>query len=212
MFLNKILAIHQGIFYWKIHSKLNITGVEMHLDGIQQNIKIVLLTFLLFTTILKLHAQSNHELHIYKEGVFVGYRHFDKEKIEPMFPFGFGLSYTSFEFSDLKLKKDSMTIDDSLSVSVTVKNMGKIAGDEIVQLYISDKEASVEREHKSLKGFARVNLKGGESKTVTMKIDKSALSFYDVDSKSWVAESGEFEVLVGSSSRDIHLKRDFELK
>ncbi|MCK5455594.1 MAG: glycoside hydrolase family 3 C-terminal domain-containing protein, partial [Melioribacteraceae bacterium] len=131
---------------------------------------------------------------IYSEGIFVGYRHFDKENIEPLFPFGFGLSYTTFEFSDLKLSKESMTESDSLFVEVTITNSGKIDGDEIVQLYISDKESSVEREAKSLKGFARVSLEAGESKTVTMKIDKSALSFYNVDSKSWVVEPGEFEV------------------
>ena len=94
-------------------------------------------------------------------------------------------------------------------LELTVKNTGEVEGDEIVQLYISDKEASVEREVKSLKGFARVSLKPGESKTVSMKIDRSALSFYDVDSKSWVVEPGEFEVLVGNSSRNIFLKNSF---
>ncbi|MCK5457358.1 MAG: glycoside hydrolase family 3 C-terminal domain-containing protein, partial [Melioribacteraceae bacterium] len=124
----------------------------------------------------------------YTEGIFVGYRHYDKNNIEPLFPFGFGLSYTTFEFSDLKLSKTSMNKEDEFTVEVTVKNTGKVDGDEIVQLYISDEEASVEREVKSLKGFKRVSLKAGESKTVSMKIDKSALSFYDVDSKSWVVE------------------------
>ena len=152
------------------------------------------------------------EFAYYDEGIFVGYRHFDKENIEPLFPFGYGLSYTTFEFSDLKLSKDSMTESDSLFVKVTITNTGKIDGDEIVQLYISDKESSVEREVKSLKGFTRVSLKAGESKNVTMKIDKSALSFYDVDSKSWVVEPGEFEVLVGNSSRNILLKKIFEFK
>lgn len=147
---------------------------------------------------------------IYKEGIFVGYRHFDKENIEPLFPFGFGLSYTTFEFSNLKLSKTSMSKDDELTIEVTVKNTGKVTGDEIVQLYISDKEASVEREVKSLKGFKRVSLKAGESKTVSMSIDKSALSFYDVDSKSWVVEPGEFEVLIGNSSRNILLSQKFK--
>ena len=105
-----------------------------------------------------------------------------------------------------------MAESDSLFVEVTVTNSGKVAGDEVVQMYISDKESSVEREVKSLKGFKRVSLKPGESKKVSLKIDKSALAFYDVDSRSWVAEPGEFEVLVGSSSRDIRLKDDFELK
>lgn len=110
------------------------------------------------------------------------------------------------------ISKEKMTESDSLFVEVIVTNTGKVYGDEVVQLYIHDIEASVEREPKSLKGFKRVSLKAGESKTVSMKIDKSALSFYDVDSKAWVAESGEFEVLIGASSRDIRLKSDFELK
>jgi len=87
-----------------------------------------------------------------------------------------------------------------------------IDGDEIVQLYIHDKKASVEREVKALKGFQRVSLKSGESKTVTMKIDKSALSFYDVKAKKWVAEKGEFEIIIGASSKDIRIKDNFELK
>ena len=99
-----------------------------------------------------------------------------------------------------------------LGGSIKPTNSGKVAGDEVVQMYISDKEASVKREVKSLKGFTRVSLKAGESKTVSMKIDKSALSFYDVDSKSWVVESGEFEVLVGNSSRNILLKKTFNFK
>jgi len=112
----------------------------------------------------------------------------------------------------LKLSKILMNKEDELTVEVTIKNSGKVDGDEIIQLYISDKEASVEREVKSLKGFKRVSLKAGESKTVSLKIDKSALSFYDVDSKSWVVESGEFEVLVGNSSRNILLKDTFKVK
>ena len=147
----------------------------------------------------------------YTEGIFVGYRHYDKNNIKPLFPFGFGLSYTTFEFSDLKLSKTSMNKEDELEVEVTIKNTGKVDGDEIVQLYISDKEASVKREVKSLKGFTRVSLKAGESKTVSLKIDKSALSFYDVKSKSWVVEPGEFEVLVGNSSRNILLNDTFKV-
>lgn len=151
------------------------------------------------------------EVAYYTEGIFVGYRWYDKKNIEPLFPFGYGLSYTTFEFSDLKLSKKSMTENDTLIIKATIKNTGKIAGEEVVQLYISDKKASVEREVKSLKGFKRVSLKPNESKTVTMKIDKSALSFYDVDSKSWVVEPGEFEVLVGNSSRNILLKDTFTI-
>ena len=153
----------------------------------------------------KLHAN-------YSEGIFVGYRWYDKKNIAPLFPFGFGLSYTTFEFSGLKLSKTSMNKEDSLTVELTVKNTGNVKGDEIVQLYIGDKNASVEREVKSLKGFHRVSLKAGESKTITMKIDKSALSFYDINAKRWVVEPGEFEVLVGNSSRNILLKKTFTIK
>ncbi|MEN8122746.1 MAG: glycoside hydrolase family 3 C-terminal domain-containing protein [Bacteroidota bacterium] len=152
------------------------------------------------------------EVAYYKEGIFVGYRHYDKENIEPLFPFGFGLSYTTFEYSDLKLSSEEITQNDTLEISVMVKNSGEKDGDEVVQLYISDKAASVEREVKSLKGFKRVSLKAGESKEVTFKIDKSHLSFYDVDSKKWVAEPGEFEILIGASSKDIRLKEIFILK
>jgi len=105
-----------------------------------------------------------------------------------------------------------MKQDGQIEVSLNVKNTGKMTGDEVVQLYISDKKASVDREVKSLKGFQRVSLKAGESKTVTMKIDKSALAFYDVKAKKWIAEPGEFEVMIGASSRDIRLKDEFELK
>jgi len=149
---------------------------------------------------------------IYKEGIFVGYRWFDKKNIEPLFPFGFGLSYTTFKFSDLKLSSKTMKQEGEMEISLKVKNTGKMDGDEVVQLYIRDKKASVEREVKALKGFARVSLKTGESKTVNMKIDKSALSFYDVKAKKWVAEPGMFEVLIGASSRDIRLRGEFELK
>ncbi len=152
------------------------------------------------------------EVAYYNEGIFVGYRWYDKKNIDPLFPFGYGLSYTTFEFSNLKLDKSSMSQDDVLTVSVTVKNTGKITGYEVVQLYISDKKASIEREVKSLKGFKRVSLNPGESKTISMKIDKSALAFYDVDSRSWVIEPGEFEVLLGNSSRNILVKDAFTIK
>ena len=152
------------------------------------------------------------EVAVYKEGIFVGYRHFDKFNIEPLFPFGYGLSYTTFEYSDFNLSTKTINTEGEIEISLNVKNIGEMIGDEIVQLYISDKEASVEREVKSLKGFKRVSLNPGESKMISMKVDKSALSFYDVDSKLWVAEPGEFEVLVGNSSRNILLKDTFIIK
>jgi len=147
----------------------------------------------------------------YTEGIFVGYRGYDKNNIEPHFPFGYGLSYTTFKYTNLKLSSEKISKDDELIVSVTVTNTGAVDGDEIVQLYMSDLKSSVEREMKVLKGFKRVMLKAGESKTVSFKIDKDALSFYNVKSKSWIAESGKFEVLIGASSRDIRLQKSFIL-
>jgi beta-glucosidase len=148
----------------------------------------------------------------YREGIFVGYRHFDRENIDPLFPFGFGLSYTAFEYSDIKVDKPVIDQNDTLTVSLRVKNTGRMDGDEIVQLYLHDPVASVEREVKSLKGFERVSLKAGESREVRFKIDKNDLSFYDTPLKRWVAEPGQFDVLIGSSSRDIRLTQHFLLK
>jgi len=148
----------------------------------------------------------------YSEGIFMGYRHFDKHEIEPLYEFGYGLSYTIFEYSDLELSSVDMKATDSIKVMFMVKNTGNVDGDEIVQLYISDKKASVERELKSLKGFERVSLKAGESKEVSFSIDKSALSFYDVKNRQWKAENGVFEVLIGASSREIKLREKFKLK
>jgi len=152
------------------------------------------------------------EIANYNEGIYVGYRWYDKKNIEPLFPFGYGLSYTTFEYSDLKLSAKSMKQDGEIEISLNVKNTGKMASDEVVQLYIHDVKASVDREVKSLKGFQRVSLEVGESKTITMKIDKSSLSFYDVKAKKWLAEQGMFEVLIGASSVDIRLKGEFKLK
>ena len=147
----------------------------------------------------------------YTEGIFVGYRGFDKNNIEPLYEFGYGLSYTTFEYFGLKLSSKKIKENDSLLISFTLKNTGKIDGDEIVQLYISDLKASVERELKALKGFKRISLKAGESKTVSFTIDKTALSFYDLRNKKWKAEKGMFQVLIGASSKAIYLSETFIL-
>src|ERR1700690_3705233 len=139
----------------------------------------------------------------YAEGIYVGYRHFDKHNVEPLFPFGHGLSYTTFAYSDLKVSPRE--------VSLAVRNSGSREGAEVVQLYIGDSHSSVDRPVKELKGFRRVVLKPGETKTVTFGLDKSALSYYSTAKHEWVAEPGTFEVLVGASSRDIRLKGKFEL-
>lgn len=145
----------------------------------------------------------------YREGLFVGYRHFDKKNIEPQFAFGHGLSYTTFEYKNLAFSKDKMVNGQKLKVFVDITNSGEIDGAETVQLYMHDVKSSVVRPEKELKGFEKVWLKAGETKTVTIEIDESALSFFDIKQKGWKAEAGEFEVQVGSSSRDIRLKKTF---
>ena len=142
----------------------------------------------------------------YREGIFVGYRHYEKVKREVLFPFGFGLSYTSFEYSDLKLDKKSIKDNEILTVSLTVKNTGKLAGKEIVQLYVSDMNSIVIRPLKELKGFAKLELGAGEAKTVLITLDKRAFAFYDAELKDWRVQSGEFEILAASSSADVRLK------
>jgi len=150
------------------------------------------------------------EVH-YGEGIFVGYRYYDKKDIEPLFPFGHGLSYTAFEYSRLKVP-EAVEVGEPVQVSVTVKNIGQVVGKEIVQLYVSDKVSSLPRPPKELKGFAKVALRPGEVKSVTFELDGRALAFYDPAKKRWVAETGEFEVLLGSSSRDIRARAAFKLK
>ncbi|MGD6891964.1 glycoside hydrolase family 3 C-terminal domain-containing protein [Bacillus mobilis] len=141
----------------------------------------------------------------YKEGVFVGYRYYDKKKIEPLFPFGFGLSYTNFEYSNLSIDKKEIKDTDTVSVRVNVKNIGSIAGKEIVQLYIKDVESSMIRPEKELKGFEKVELQPGEEKTVSFTLNKRSFAYYNVDLKDWHVETGEFEILVGKSSKEIVL-------
>jgi beta-glucosidase len=147
----------------------------------------------------------------YEDGIYVGYRHFEKNKIEPLFPFGYGLSYTAFEFSGLNLSSKEISQNGKLIVSLKLKNAGKVKGSEVVQLYIKDVKASVDRPDKELKGFRKVNLNPDEEKVVEFQIDKNSLSFFDPDRKIWVTEPGEFEVLIGSSSKDIKLKEKFTL-
>ena len=136
----------------------------------------------------------------YKEGIYVGYRWTDKQNVKPTFAFGHGLSYTSFKIGSLKADKKELTADDQISFTVNVTNTGDKAGAETVQLYISDKKASVDRPVKELKAFQKVFLQPGESRDVTLSIGKEALSFYDETSSQWKAEPGEFEALVGTAS------------
>lgn len=148
----------------------------------------------------------------YKEGIYVGYRWVDKAKTKPLFAFGHGLSYTTFKISDLRLDKNEMTANDSLRITVTVKNTGNRTGKEVVQLYINDNDASVDRPMKELKGSAKVSLEPGQQKNVSITIGKDALSFYDETAQKWTCEPGKFTVLVGNSSDNLKLKKQFNLK
>jgi len=152
-------------------------------------------------------------LHVeYAEGIYVGYRGFDKRGVEPLFPFGHGLSYTTFEYSQLKVSPGKVAAGKGASVSVSVRNSGTRAGAEVVQLYLQPPPSRMDRPVKELKGFWRVMLQPGESKTVSFTLDKAAMSFYDAAVHDWVAEPGRFTVLVGASSRDIRAKGEFELE
>ncbi len=145
----------------------------------------------------------------YEEGIMIGYRHFDSNKIEPQFPFGFGLSYTSFKYSNLRISSNELRKDESLDVLVDIINSGKREGKEVVQLYIKDLECSLIRPEKELKGFEKISLKPNETKTVQFSINSSQLAFYDEEIHDWKVEQGDFEVLIGKSSRDIALKTRF---
>lgn len=175
---------------------------------------------LTFTFPVKLNDNSAHALGEfpggdevkYNEGIFVGYRWVDKQKIKPLFPFGYGLSYTTFEYGKVTADKKQISNGDQITFSVKVKNTGNHDGAEVVQLYISDLKSSLVRPIKELKGFEKVSLKAGEEKTVTFTIDKTALSFFDDKKHEWVAEPGDFEALIGASSTDIKSKVIFSLK
>ncbi|MCR5560276.1 MAG: glycoside hydrolase family 3 C-terminal domain-containing protein [Bacteroidales bacterium] len=145
----------------------------------------------------------------YDEGIYVGYRWYDTEGIKPLFPFGYGLSYTSFEYGKARLSSKKM--GQRLTVKVPVTNTGKVAGAEVVQLYIQDVEASVDRPVKELKGFEKVWLEPGETKTVSISFGRDALSFFDALNHCWVAEPGQFKALVGASSEDIRAELEFSL-
>ncbi|HQI10181.1 MAG TPA: glycoside hydrolase family 3 C-terminal domain-containing protein [Fervidobacterium sp.] len=142
----------------------------------------------------------------YREGIFVGYRYYDKKQMEPLFPFGHGLSYTTFEYSNMWVSRREMNDDETVEVRVRVKNTGNVKGKEIVQLYVRDCESTVNRPEKELKGFEKVELEPGEEKIVSFILDKRAFAYYNTELKDWHVESGEFEILVGRSSRDIVLR------
>jgi len=146
----------------------------------------------------------------YDEGIFVGYRHFDTKDISPLFPFGFGLSYTTFSYKNLIINKKRIKNEDVIKVTVDVTNSGKVEGKEIVQLYIQDLESSIERPTKELKRFEKVLLNPNETKTVVFELKKEDFAYYNDNVSSWIVETGLFNILVGSSSRDIRLQGEIE--
>jgi beta-glucosidase len=145
----------------------------------------------------------------YEEGLLVGYRWFDTKNVEPLFPFGFGLSYTKFEYSNLRLTPGAK--DGMLTAEFDVKNSGARDGAEVAQLYVQELKPRLARPVKELKGFGKVFLKAGETKKVSIALDRNAFAFYDPAQKGWASEKGEFKILVGSSSRDIRLEASTRL-
>lgn len=142
----------------------------------------------------------------YREGIFVGYRYYDKKNLDVLFPFGHGLSYTTFDYSNLKVSSKNIKDTDNLTVTVDVTNTGKVAGKEVVQLYVGDVVSTVIRPVKELKGFEKILLAPGETKTVSFNLDKRSFAYYNVEIKDWHVETGEFDILIGKSSRDIVCK------
>lgn len=154
----------------------------------------------------------NAEESLYSEGVFIGYRWFEQQQIKPTFAFGHGLSYTTFDVSQIKLSSQQLAENETLTVTAQVKNTGTVAGAEVVQLYLHDKQASVIRPVKELKGFDKVYLQPGESKQISIELTQRDLSFWDISTNNWLAEAGEFEVLLGTSLDNIILKESFTYK
>lgn len=142
----------------------------------------------------------------YRDSVYIGYRYYDSAKKDVLFPFGFGLSYTDFKYSGLKISKKKIKDTDELTVSFKVKNTGSVAGAEISQLYVSDVESTIYRPAKELRAFAKTFLEPGEEKEVSLTLSKRAFAYYNVNIHDWHVESGEFGILVGASSRDIRLE------
>jgi beta-glucosidase len=148
----------------------------------------------------------------YGEGIFVGYRYYDRKEVVPLFPFGHGLSYTTFKYSNLHLIKRSITPDQTLTVKVDVTNTGKVLGKEIVQLYVRDIQSTFARPEKELKAFDKVELKPKQTKTIKFTLNREAFWYFDTIKNAWSTEAGDFEILIGASSRDIRLNGNVTLE
>lgn len=144
----------------------------------------------------------------YADDIYVGYRHFDKKEIEPLFPFGFGLSYTTFEYSNLAVSKNG----DSFEIKFDIKNSGSIAGSEVAQLYLASTKSEIDKPIKELKGFAKVTLNPGETKSVNLSITEKDFSYFNEEKHSWKTDQGVYKVMISASSRDIKLKTEVEIK
>lgn len=149
---------------------------------------------------------------LYGERIFVGYRYYDEKMIEPLFPFGHGLSYTSFEYNNLVFSKKDISDKEDLTVSFTIKNTGPVTGKEVVQIYVSDKESTLMRPKRELKKFVKVSLEPGQEKQVSIKLEGRDFSYFDARRNMWIAESGEFMVSAGSSSRDLRVSETVQLQ
>jgi len=144
----------------------------------------------------------------YREGLFMGYRGYDRSGVQPLFPFGYGLSYTSFEYSDINITEDG----EEFVVTFNLTNVGRRSGAEVAQLYVTDEQCSLVRPVKELKGFEKVYLEPGQTKTVSIRLDEEAFRFYSPVKHDWVVEPGRFIVSVGSSSADIRLRSSLVVK
>ena len=147
----------------------------------------------------------------YEEGIFVGYRHYERRDIRPLFPFGHGLSYTRFTYGPARLSTEEVEPGGELTLALDVTNAGERAGKEVVQVYVRDEAAGVPRPEKELRAFAKLALRPGETATVTLRLGMRALAWFDEAAAAWVAEPGSFELLIGASSQDIRARASFRL-
>jgi len=149
---------------------------------------------------------------VYGEGLYIGYRHYESMKIAPLFPFGHGLSYTTFTYGKPTISSKILFEPDKVTVTIPITNSGSVEGAEIVQAYIHDEKSRLPRPEKELQAFDKVFLKPGETKNATLTLDKYSVGYYDTDIPAWIAEEGVFNVLIGASSADIRARASFEVK
>lgn len=204
---NKVNAIVWG-WYGGMEAGHAFADILMGDKNPSGKMPITLPKYLEDTAPIKLNDYNAQES-LYLEGVFIGYRWFEKQNIKPLFSFGHGLSYTKFSLSDLAISHTALSEKETQTVQLTVTNTGKVAGAEVIQLYLNDVDSSVERPAKELKDFTKVWLLPGESKRVSLQLTTRDLSFWDIKENTWLAEKGQFTVLLGTSSDNIQLSEQF---